>query len=246
MRGLGDNGMTRMEQNLIDCLACVAGSGTFEAHVTVAPLERAAQDHFRAVCRELGVKSVLIELPGGSTPSQPMTSSYHRGELSAVAHEVADLSRSLRQHGFAVTRIKVEAMVGNAGVPETDAEARALPAGNYFEFHVKVSLPSGADLAPLRELVGRHQAHLSSNAFQREALGEGGYRTQWFVTLRAYGCGRGQASARFEALLADLAAQGYALSNRLREYTVYDSNVAVDAGWIDLELEMVPELEEGS
>ena len=31
----------------------------------------------------------------------------------------------------------------------------------------------------------------------------------------------------------DLQAAGYALSNRLREYTIFDSNVAVDAGWID-------------
>ena len=72
-------------------------------------------------------------------------------------------------------------------------------------------------------------AHLSRNALQRDEDG----RTQRFVTQRLYGVGRARALERFEELLGRLSADGYALSNKLREYTLYDSNVAVDAGWID-------------
>jgi hypothetical protein len=217
------------EQDMIERLRGCSGRGTFEAHVTVQNLDRDARERFRAACAELGVKSVLIELPEGTTPSQPMTSSYHKGELGEVVQQVAGIAHHLRACGFDVTRLKLEALIGNAGVPQTDEQARALPAGNYFEFHVKVTLPPGADLEPLRALCRAHGAHLSRNAFQRDADG----RSQRFATLRVYGVGRDHAVERFEALLGRLQAEGYTLSNRLREYTIYDSNVAVDAGWID-------------
>jgi hypothetical protein len=119
--------------------------------------------------------------------------------------------------------------VTNTGVPGSDEEAQAFPPGNYFEFHVKATLPPGADLEPLRELCRRHGAHLSSNALKREEDG----RTQRFVTLRVYEAGRVRAEAVFDRLLQDLQASGYTLSNRLREYTIYDSNITIDAGWID-------------
>jgi hypothetical protein len=217
------------EQDLLTRLQGLASSGTFEAHVTVEAFDSAERERFRGVCAALEVKSVLIELPEGTTRSQPMTSSYHHGDLAEVAQEVADIARTLRDEGFPITRIKLEAVVGNTGVPDTDEEARRFPAGNYFEFHVKVELPPGVDLQPLRALCRQHQAHLSSNAFKEDAGG----RTQRFVTQRVYGVGRTRALACFDALLADLEAAGYPLSNRLREYTIYDSNIRVDAGWID-------------
>jgi len=217
------------EQQMIARLQGQPGSGTFEAHVTVQADDLAARERFRALCDELGVKCVLIELPAGQTRSQPMTSTYHRGELAEVVAEVAGLARALRQGGFAVVRLKLEAVVTNEGIPQDDDQAQGFPAGNYFEFHVKVTLTPGADLEPLRQLCKRHAAHLSSNALKREVDG----RAERFVTLRVYGAGRHRAEQVFEGLMAELQSAGYALSNRLREYTIYDSNIAVDAGWID-------------
>jgi hypothetical protein len=216
-------------QDMIDRLRGLPGSGTFEAHVTVQADDHAGRARFRALCAELGVKCVLIELPQGQTRSQPMTSSYHRGELPAVAKEVAGIARRLREQGFTVSRLKLEALVSNPGVPATDEEARAWPAGNYFEFHVKVALPPGADLEALRELCRQCGAHLSRNALKQDGDGP----AHRFVTQRVYGVGRERANAAFEGLLGRLSAAGYALSNKLREYTLYDSNVAVDAGWIE-------------
>jgi hypothetical protein len=217
------------EQDMRDRLQGVTSQGTFEAHVTVDAADLDERANFQAACAELGVKCVLIELPHGQTRSQPMTSTYHRGDLAAVVEEVAGVSIDLRRRGFSVTRLKLEAVVTNTGVPVTDEEARAFPPGNYFEFHVKVLLPPGADLAPLRALCQEHGAHLSSNALKEVQAG----RSERFVTLRVYGVGREAATARFEALVARLREGGYGLSNTLREYTIYDSNIAVDAGWID-------------
>jgi hypothetical protein len=216
-------------QDMIERLRGQPGNGTFEAHVTVDAVDLDERERFRAVCAERGVKCVLIELPVGITRSQPMTSTYHRGELAGVVQEVAVLAQALAERGFRVSRLKLEAVVTNTGVPVTDEEARAFPSGNYFEFHVKVTLPPGAALEALRELCRRHNAHLSSNALKRDEEG----RTERFVTLRIYGAGRLRAEASFEKLLNDLVSMGYSLSNKLREYTLYDSNITIDAGWID-------------
>src|SRR5688572_2182314 len=113
------------EQDMIDRLRHQAGRGTFEAHVTVEADDLGQRERFQSACAEMGVKSVLIELPRGVTRSQPMTSTYHRGELRDVVAEVAGLARALRERGFRVTRLKLEAVATNEGVPATDEEARA-------------------------------------------------------------------------------------------------------------------------
>ena len=215
------------EQHMLDALRATPGRGTFEAHVTITA-DLAERERFRVTCAELGVKCVLIELPQGATRTQPMTSTYHRGDLADVTREVAALAGAVRAAGFAVSRVKLEAVTTNEGVPESDEQAANFPAGNYFEFHAKVALPVGADLAPLRALCAKHDAHLSSNAFKTDDES-----CERFVTLRIYAAGRVRAEEAFDALLADLEAAGHAVTNRLREYTIYDSNAAVDAGWLD-------------
>jgi hypothetical protein len=203
------------------------GAGAFEAHVTVGPLDAAGQDRFRALCGELGVKCVVIELPEGTARSQPMTASYHHGELAGVLAEVSDVARRVRAGGFEVARVKLEAVAGNDGVPDTDAEAADFPPGNYFEFHVKLRLPADADLAPVRAVCDRHGARLSRNA-----LKSGGDSQERFVTLRVPVRGRRHAFGRLDELERDLAAGGFAIVHRLKEYSIFDSAAELDAGWI--------------
>jgi hypothetical protein len=106
----------------------LAGSsyrGTFESHITIEAADLAEREHFRSVCRQLGVKCVLIELPEGASRSQPMTACYHHGEIASVAEEVASHCRALRAAGFALVRIKLEAVASNEGVPDSDEEPPA-------------------------------------------------------------------------------------------------------------------------
>jgi hypothetical protein len=201
--------------------------GTFEAHLTVQADGPQRREDFRRLCAELGVKCVLIELARGTSRSQPMTASYHRGDLSEVMEQVEALHRRLGEGGFAVVRVKLEAVASNPGVPDTDEAAAALPEG-YFEFHAKLRLPAGADLEPLRTLCGRHGAHLSRNDRKRDEDG-----TERFVTLRVYRAGRQRATADCEALLQDLAAAGLRVIGVQREFTVYDGRADLDAGWLD-------------
>lgn len=201
--------------------------GPYEAHVTIASCSEAELRGFRAWCEARAIKCVFIELGRGAVPFQPMTTSYHRGTLPRVREEVRELARALAVEGFTVTRLKVEALGRNTDIPEEDAEARAQPA-NYFEFHVKVTLPAeGFELGALRARCERHGAHLSRNA--RKVREDGA--SERFVTLRVAGLGRANAEARFTALLRELEETGLPLSYPIREYTVYDSNHGLDTGW---------------
>ncbi|MCE9670327.1 hypothetical protein LY474_21235 [Myxococcus stipitatus] len=214
---------------LMDRLRPPSQGGAYEAHLTVSARSEEDLERFRAFCDAEGVKCIFIELGRGAEPFQPMTASYHHGTLRQALEDVRRMGRSLAAQGFDVTRMKLEALGKNRDMPEDDATARA-QAANYFEFHVKVVTPAtGLDLDALRARCERHGAHLSRNARKTRPDGSG----ERFVTLRVHGLGRTNADARFQALLDDLAAQGHALTQRLREYTVYDSNHALDRGWLE-------------
>jgi inosine/xanthosine triphosphate pyrophosphatase family protein len=198
--------------------------GAFEAHVTV---RCAAEDgpRFAAACDRLGVKHIQIELAAGEHVSQPMTATVHRGELREVQDEVHDLARALVADGFEVVRTKIEALPRNRDLPETDEAAAADP-GRYFEYHLKVVVPPG-ELEPVRAAAAAHGAWLSRNA--RRIRADGSHER--YLTLRLPGMGRASADARFAALEAAIEALPVTIGRRVREYTVYDSNLALDRGW---------------
>ena len=207
--------------------------GTFEAHVTVAAGGAAGVpglEAFRAACAELGVKCIDIELPEGETRVQPMTGSFHRGELLDVQQEVVAIARELVRRGFTVTRTKIEAHGRLDWTPATDEEALKGPSTSYFELHMKLALPASVELAPLVRRFKELGAHLSRNA--HKAAGADGI-AEHFVTVRAHRVGRITAEARFAAFCAEVERAGFTVRNRIREYTVFDTNVALDRGWID-------------
>jgi hypothetical protein len=196
--------------------------GAFEAHVTVRPREG-----FRAACDRLGVKCVMIELPAGDTRAQPMTASVHRGELPEVQREVHAIARGLVAEGFEVVRTKIEALPHNADIPATDEAATRSPA-NYFEYHLKLVVPEGGDLAAVAAACEPHGARLSRNAHKRRDDGS----EERFVTLRVR-AGKQTCDAKFVALeVAVEQVPGVRVVKRITEYTVYDSDLAVDRGWL--------------
>ncbi|RUT00941.1 hypothetical protein DSM106972_069470 [Dulcicalothrix desertica PCC 7102] len=155
-----------------------------------------------------------------------MTASYHRGTLISVKQEAYKLAREFESSGFAVARVKIEAMVNNQDVPVSDRQAQVLPTTNYFEFHVKVIL-APSDIEMLAQLCLHHDAHLSANAFKYQQHGQ----QQRFITMRMYGVGLHTARLRFNTLLAELRATKLKLSQPQQEYSVFDSNINLDAGW---------------
>ena len=119
--------------------------------------------------------------------------------------------------------------MSNKGIPLTEEEAQLLSPENYFEFHIKLRLPPGFDYELLKSLAQEHDAHISRNPMQTMT---GGWQKR-FVNLRMYSVGKETAVRRLNRCIESLQSNGFAIDRVIREYAVYDSNVALDKGWID-------------
>ena len=203
--------------------------GEFETHVTVRADEEANVDRLRAWARRRNLKCTHIILARGTAASQPMVTRRGRGHLDAEHAAAAELADALRTEGFDITRIKIEAAPGTSGVPASTDQARKHPRERHFEHHVKLLLDAGVDIRALTALAQLHAAHVSRNALRRRDDG----REERFVTQRCFGVGRTRARARLDALVEALKLHGYPIIDVEEEFVVYDSNVALDAGWIE-------------
>ncbi|MEZ0111632.1 hypothetical protein ABH920_005650 [Catenulispora sp. EB89] len=196
--------------------------GDFEFHITVSDDDAGA---LAAWAGERGVKFTHIVLARGETVSQPMLTVRGAGTAAAVLADAEAAAGELREAGFQVTRLKVESSPFADGVPATGDHAAD---DKYFEHHLKLLLPPGVDEAALADLVMPHGAHLSRNA---RRVREDGYAER-FVTQRCHLVGTDTAVAALDRLIDTLRNAGHEILSIEREYVVYDSSPAVDAGWI--------------
>jgi hypothetical protein len=211
------------------CFACSlnnlpASSDIFELHITVN--QNVDLMAFKAFCYQAGIKALVIDL-GANVPAQPMTCSRITGSFSQAMLEANQLRDVLKNAGFEVTRVKLEAAPWNAGVPESDVQAQQAPSGNYFEHHTKLKLPKTANLRLLEMLCETNNAHLSRNAFKIFADGT----SERLITQRHYGLGFSSATLRFNAFLEVLKSFDFKVEKTVSEYCVFDSNLELDAGW---------------
>jgi hypothetical protein len=203
--------------------------GDFETHLTVRPPDAAGIEVMRTWAAARGLKVLRIVLDRGSTPVQPMVTGRVTGRLTEQLAAAVDLAGQLAGLGLTVVRTKVEAAPSNRDIPQSDAEARDGHVGRYFEHHVKLALDPAADLTALAAVALRNGGHLSRNALREQGDG----RRERFVTQRCHGVGRQTAKGRLDELLAALAALGHPIVDVEEEFVAYDSNIEVDAGWID-------------
>jgi hypothetical protein len=201
--------------------------GDFEVHLTVRCTDYV--ERFRDWCAAEGCKCVWIMLARGVHPNQPMATWRRQGTvLSSVLAEAIRFAQRLDSAGFAIVRLKIEVDPSNNDVPATDDAARLLPPGNYFEHHVKLKRPAGATCERLVDACTGLGAHLSRNAWRQPEAG----MEERFVTLRASGVGRNESFQRLQHLLEVIDSVGESVLDIESEYTVYDSNLAIDAGWL--------------
>lgn len=190
----------------------------FEIHLTTSTLTPAELATFVAACGQLQAKPLLIELARGDCPTQPMLGKVvHQPDLAAALAIAAADSAYLRQHGLPTTRTKVET---DARHPQLATPAAGAGFAPYFEWHGKVPYHYPAELLALCE---QHRAHLSVNALRGESATR-------FVTLREFG-----PASEFERRVAALAValhQRWPLLKQEAECCLYDSNQALDAGWL--------------
>ncbi|WP_105971760.1 hypothetical protein [Streptomyces geranii] len=198
----------------------------YETHITVRCPGSAEAERLDRWAATAGLKLTHIVLARGRTPVQPMltlTGSPSYADESARAREVAAL---LRADGFEPVRVKIESSPWAPEVPR-----QPCPDERYFEHHVKLRLPSDADLDALAARVVPYGAHLSWNA--RRVVG-GGRWTERFVTQRCRGVDAVGAGRALERLLGELRALDVVeVVGVEREFVLYDSDLSVDDGWIE-------------
>lgn len=201
--------------------------GNFEVHLTVRVV--GAPEAFRHWCEIEGCKCVRIVLARGVSVEQPMATWRRSGTvLPDVLAEATGRARDLEHAGFPVVRVKIEADPSNADVPANSAAALEHPPFNYFEHHVKLRRATAAKQDLLLSVCLDHAAHLSRNAWREPVEGF----EERFVTLRSYRVGRSASEQRLYCSLAALEGIGEQIIDVESEYTVHDSNLALDAGWL--------------
>jgi hypothetical protein len=201
--------------------------GNFEVHLTVAAV--GTVDAFRDWCEVQRCKCARIVLARGLQVVQPMaTWRCDETVLPAVLAEATERAQDLERAGFAVVRVKIEADPSNDDVPTIDDDALLQPCCNYFEHHVKLLRQVTAGRELLLRVCLDHTAHLSSNAWREPADGF----EERFVTLRSYRTGRSASQQQLRCLVAALEEAGEQIIDVESEYTVHDSNLALDAGWL--------------
>ena len=216
-------------------------TGSFEIHVFVAPLDppTGVVDRFRAACASAPspMKALLLELDyvDRGWVGVLQSSRYVTGDV-VTAREAARIDAAvLRAAGFDVIREKVEAVARNPGVPETDDDARRSPADRYFEFHLRIDGREGAlgpaELTAIHEISVRTSARLGVPVPASFNALKPGLR---FLNLRARGVGLRRAMDTVGELARAIeAVDTLAVSKVIAEYVCYDSNRAIDDGWLE-------------
>jgi len=190
----------------------------FEIHITVEALPTSRLPAFVEVCQQLHAKPLVIELARGATATQPMLSKVVRRQSLAEALAVAAADAEFfRLHDLSATRLKIETAPYYSHLAASASNSAHLP---YFEWHGKVAYER-TDI--LLALCLEHKAHLSRNALKDQA-------NTRFITLREFG-----AISIFQARVVALTTalhQQWPLLKQESECCLYDSNTALDAGWL--------------
>jgi hypothetical protein len=204
-------------------------TGEFETHITVG---NCYVERLQAWCADRNIKFLHIVLDSAQMAvehhSQPMLTWRSWGDFDRELAVAKRLAAELTAEGFPVARIKIEAAPSNGGVPQSALDAASQPADRYFEHHLKLNFAPDADLKLLRSIAAAHSAHLSYNALQVST----DEWTKRFLTQRCMEVGWSDARVRLQQLIEQIASLGYRPIEIESEFVVYDSNLALDRGWM--------------
>ena len=99
-------------------------------------LEKNAIEYFKKVCKDIGVKPIVIDLEnnGESVMKDVMTSSHIIGNNSTSYEECQRISNYLQVKGFKVIRRKIETVPWHPAAPSELGDK--MPEDCYFEAHI--------------------------------------------------------------------------------------------------------------
>jgi hypothetical protein len=197
--------------------------GLHEIHITTHPKDLFA---LRMYCIDNNpqLKPILAVSQKGDSPIQPMFSKFKNGTALEVIERANYMATIMQDYGIRVTRVKVESMMHNIGVP-TEENTLCSP-DNYFEFHLKIEVANSSEWIKLDKCCSKYNAHLSFNAFKKETVP--------LVTLRLPGnLGSKKAIEIKNDLMIHLKDNGFHSNSSIQsEFSVYDNNQSLDKGWL--------------
>lgn len=190
----------------------------YELHLTTTPISHAEWPAFEHFAAAVGAKAMVIELARGAHRLQPMLTLARPDDLDGVIRFARALTQDAARSGFQILRCKIEQDAAVGACSEQAGEH------HYFEWHGRVAVaePMRAQLAALCQEYG---GHLSNNALR-------GADTR-YVTLRETSRLLNLRD-RATALCLAMGGQGWEIGKQQWERVVYDSNITLDAGWLEL------------
>ncbi len=216
--------------------------GIFEIHITVDHRLSNAFILMAQFSSDRGFKQVFAAATQAPpTSTQLMLSAFATKATSSSAAEHAEaIAEDMRRVGLVVLRVKVEAHYDNCqGVPEEDPEGAAslapvtAPHTCYFEYHTKAGKGAyDASLLPALENDLAEVKGADPRVFTAASVNLYGSGAP-LLTVRVYGCGKRTARAHFDRIVKALCVKGYREPLKVHnEYSVYDTNPALDCGWL--------------
>ena len=138
----------------------------FEIHV-YAKVKAGDTEGFRAACKEIGVKPIVVENEGVKR-LDVMTSSRHYGNFNSALGAANVLKIKLEEHGIQTYRTKLETIPSHPASKNVEDNKN----GFYMEAHLQVFVPDKKEVEPrLKSFLRSYRAHLSKNPFKRLANG---------------------------------------------------------------------------
>ncbi len=198
--------------------------GLFEVHLIVRVGDQARlfafyNDHSTQWIRP---RPTCAQAFYGLYPTQPMLTLWLRGTDKSVLKEAGGIMSLMEKEGMNVIRLKVEAMPGSTGVPESVQDYQ------YYEFHFKVAIGHSREWHKLAKICAQYGAHLFFNSYSQTC------RFKPVVTLRRYDSTFEDAEKALNDLRDDISNHPeFIMSSGIdKEYSVLDSNVLLDDGWL--------------
>lgn len=175
----------------------------FESHITITGF---ADSSFQSLCRNIGVKPVIITDDTGSSLRQLMTAKFHKtNNFEEAKNEMFQIASYFSKH---VIRHKLEKIVGKHS---------QIPPHKYLEFHSKYEIPYN-QISEFTDIVIKSGGHTSQNILK---INPNNQKTFRFATARNIGV--------YQKMTQNL--HKYQRINSIMECVVYDDNPYIDKNW---------------
>ena len=209
---------------------------TFECHIFCAPLgpDEADKERFADACEAVGLKGLCLGLDfegKGVVDVLQSTKYYTCPDVRTPVAMMLEDARRLDAH-FEVVRLKLEAVAADPGVPQTDAEAEAMPGDTYFEYHIKVRGEPSAENDAILKALGRELSEALGIKIPFSCNNLRG-KNQRFLNARTYGLGYARSTEVVQRIVDAVEARGFEVSKVIREFVVFDTNKGLDSGWLE-------------